>query len=138
MLCGSGGSACAAGAAESPAARAASSAIHRPVLVPLPATVASSRLHVSSADPTPRWAALPARGLPGLVEPDVEEVRQVLARVALGEGDEAGDRAVAAPVGRHPVAQDREEGGVAEALAQRLQRRRTAHVDAAREQLAGA
>jgi hypothetical protein len=65
---------------------------------------------------------LPAagRGLLRLIDPHLEELRQVLTAHPLGERDELGRRHGSVPVLRRPPAQELEENGVADLLAQRL------------------
>src|SRR3954447_22488166 len=63
----------------------------------------------------------PGRGPSWLVEPDVEERVQLLAALALCETDEVGRGDVLVAVLSAPCAQDREERGVTDLLAEGLQ-----------------
>src|SRR6185503_15089659 len=78
---------------------------------------------------------LPGLGAALLEQPHVEEVIQLLPAVALRGGDELLGRHVRVLVLGVPVPQDLEEGGVADLLAQRLERQRAAVVDRGAEQV---
>src|SRR5215217_1458142 len=111
------------GAASRPAAARVSDAAH------------SRRLGRPSIDRPAGWSSRtsPGRRLAWGVQPDSEEVRQVLAANPLAEGDELFGRGGAVKVLGHPGAQDLEERPIADLLAQRLQRHRAAAVDGACE-----
>ena len=68
------------------------------------------------------------------VQPDLEELVQLLAALALRQLDEVGGAHVAVAVLAVPGAEDPEEGLVADLLAQRLERHRAAVVDDLAEQ----
>src|SRR4029450_11716529 len=77
----------------------------------------------------PAWASSPGGRLLRLVQPDVEEVVELLPRDLLGEYHERRRAHVAVAVPRRPGAQKPEEVVVADLLPERLQRHRAAVVD---------
>src|SRR6187200_3432547 len=95
--------------------------------------VAQPRARHGTFDGARRMA--PPVWLTGPVQPDMEEVPQVLAAVRLGEIDELHRARVAVGVLARPVAEDLEERQSADLLAQRLERHAPAVVDRAVEQV---